>query len=528
MRKKSSLLLLFCITLLLMLPLELSSTSDVSKVVILESKYSIDSGVSNGHTLINKTFFQPSDQAADALIQLEDGSYVLGGYAGNSLGEGLILLGADADGNYEWNTSYSPGAALRRMILCNDSGFALLGMILPEGAGTDDWLVVRTNSSHGQQWNHTYGGSGYDYPSGIVELQDGFMLGGSYTNVSGANLDYILIRTDINGTPLWNVTFGDSENQWCDQMIGCSDGGFLLCGYTWNPVTNSDIWLVKTDSSGNRLWNRTFSTGEHDKAHAVVELQDGGYAIAGGINDGNEGVLLLLRLDSEGNQLWNRTYARGADRTFDGYSIVETPDHGFCLRGRETYLLTNDTFWLVRTDCSGNKLWEYALGPQSVRVYSLINAPGGGFVTAGTIGEYGTEEWDFHLMLFPELDWVEVPTNQLWFTNVIPIPTYQLHATSAAPIQSWHVNDTHFTIDSFGLLTNTTLLNGTYNLRITITDSVDNILTKDIVIYATMRTLPTPTTTAESYFPIDLLVIGIIGSIAIIIVLVVVIKTKKG
>jgi len=495
MSRKASLLLSFCILLLLLVPCFQSNIDNISGLIFFEQKDVTLSGVSNGHALINKTYFRPGDQAADAIIRLDDGSYVLGGYAGNALGEGLILLGTDANGNYQWNETYSPGASLRKMIQCNDGGFALLGMIMPEGLGTDDWLVVRTNSSHGLLWNHTYGSSGYDWSSGIVEMDDGFMLGGSHTNVSGANLDYILIRTDINGTPLWNVTFGDSEDQWCDHMIGCSDGGFLLCGYTWNPVNQSDIWLVKTDSSGNHLWNTTFSTSKHDMAHNVVETQYGGYTITGGIKDGNEGVLLLLRIDSDGNQVWNRTYTRAVDRTFDGYSVIETPNDGFCVRARESYLITNDTYWLVRTDSSGNKLWEYTLGSQSIRVYSVINAPGGGFVTAGTAGEYGTEEWDFHLMLFPELSWIEEPMDQLWFTNTVPVPTYRLNVTSAAPIQSWHVNDTHFNIDSSGLLTNTTLLDGTYFLEITVMDAVGNTLVADLRIVTTEKTLPVVTTT---------------------------------
>jgi len=493
-----------------------------SDSIILESNCVVQSGVSNGHAMINKTYFKPSDQAAAAVIQLDDGSFIIGGYSGSTLGEGLILLGADADGNYEWNETYSPGAALRRMIMCNDGGFALLGMIMPEGGEADDWLVVRTNSTHGLQWNHTYGGTGYDYPSGIVELEDGFMLGGSYTNVSAANLDYILIRTDINGTPLWNVTFGNSEDQWCRQMIVCSDGGFLLCGYTSNPVTNTDIWLVKTDSSGNHVWNRTFSTGEYDVAHDVTELQDGGYAVSGGIKDGNEGVLLLLRIDSVGNQLWNRTFARGVDRTFDCYTVIETPDHGFCLRGRETHLLTNDTFWLVRTNYFGNILWEYALGPQTVRVYSVINAKGGGFVTAGTAGVSETEEWDFHLMLFPELSWVEEPNDQFWFANVFPPPSCQMSATSAAPIQSLQVNDTRFNIDGSGKLTMDPIDIGTYSLQITVMDTVGNMLAKVITIRIELKTPPT------APFPNEIIVIGAIGLVGVLIGLLILYRKKKG
>jgi len=464
-------------------------------VSVIRSNHSIYAGVSNGHALINVTYPVPGYQYATALIQRDDGGFIIGGFGGSAGDSGQVLLGTDEFGNYEWNITVGRNATLRRLIPCSDGGYALLGSIWPEGSENDDWFLSRINGTLDLQWNMTYGGEGVDNPSGIVELEDGFMIGGTYTNTTRNDLDFWLIRTSANGTPLWNYTFGDSEDQRCSQMIQCGDGNFLLCGITWNPTERWDIWLVKTDSVGSILWNRTYSTPEYDFAQDIILLQDGGFAISGGISTGYEEDMLLLRIDTEGNQLWNKTFSRGADIEFRGYSLVETPDHGFCLRAMVSDLEPSRVFWLCRTDKDGTLLWEYQICQTTVYVYSMINAIGGGFVTVGMAGEYGTEERDFHLMLFPELSWVEVPVDQLWFTNVIPIPSYQFNASSAAPIQSWYVNDTHFTIDGSGVLTNTTLLNGTYFLHITVVDAVGNVLHANMKIVATEKTLPVVTTT---------------------------------
>ena len=160
----------------------------------------------------------------------------------------------------------------------------------------------------------------------------------------------------------------------------------------------------------------------------------------------------------------------------------------------------------------------------------MINAIGGGFAIVGMAGDYGTEEWDFHLMLLPELSWIDEPVDQLWSMNVVPIPTYQLKVTSAAPMHSWQVNNTHFTIGSTGILQNTTLLNGTYPLRITVIDSVGNILIDEMTIVATMETLPvtTPSTTfsSQDFQPIRPYFIAAIGVLGTIVVIVILIRRK--
>jgi hypothetical protein len=531
MRRIDLLVLTAIISILLILPTPqaLFDNAD-TKCLPLPSQSAI-SGVSNGHTLINMTYPQSGLQTASSVVQRDDGGFILGGYDGSGVNTSQMLLGTDSTGAYEWNVTLCPGATIVKMIKCRDGGYALLGSILPEGAEYYDMLLSRVNSAFEYQWNQTYGGAGFDYPSGIVELGDGFLIGGTYTNTSRADSDYILIRTDINGTQLWNVTYGDAEDQRCSEMIQCSDGNLLLCGSTWSLSTLWNIWLVKTDPAGTLLWNRTYSTSMYDTAQSIVELQDGGYAITGGISTGSEGDLLLLRTDSNGHQLWNRTFSQGPNQEYTGYSLVNTLDLGLCILGMSTDSEHTSLFWLIRTDYGGNRLWDYQLGQRTVSVSCVINAPDGGFITAGATGEYGTNEWDFRLMLFPELSWVQEPSDQVWFIDVSPFPIYQLNATSAATIQSWQVNDTHFSIDSQGLLRNATILNGTYYLLILVTDSVNNILSSSIVIYAIEHvdtaTTPGPTSLGPVPFPFYIVIELVAVSLFSVVVIVLLIRFRK-
>ena len=39
-----------------------------------------------------------------------------------------------------------------------------------------------------------------------------------------------------------------------------------------------DVWLVKTDASGNMLWNRTYGGPNNDDAYSMIQTNDGGFA----------------------------------------------------------------------------------------------------------------------------------------------------------------------------------------------------------------------------------------------------------
>jgi hypothetical protein len=64
---------------------------------------------------------------------------------------------------------------------------------------------------------------------------------------------------------LWTRTFGGTFYDFGNYVQETSDGGFILLGYTQSFGNfHCDFWLIKTDSEGNKFWDRNFGGDDHN------------------------------------------------------------------------------------------------------------------------------------------------------------------------------------------------------------------------------------------------------------------------
>ena len=233
----------------------------------------------------------------------------------------------------------------------NDGGYSLAvyrDLIILGNA--DAWLI-KTDSSGNELWNKTYGGLNDDGAFSIVQTLDGgyALAGNTYSFSAGNNTDIWLIKTDSSGNELWNKTFGGPKDDFGYFVIQTSDGGYALAGITNSSGAGyEDVWLIKTDSYGNKLWDKTYGGAQNDEAYFVIQTKDDGYALAGSTYAGDAGLwdAWLVKTDSSGNTLWNQTYGGTGDDQF--ISMTMSSDGGFVLSGSTNY------FWSWRLGCLAN------------------------------------------------------------------------------------------------------------------------------------------------------------------------------
>jgi hypothetical protein len=289
------------------------------------------------------------------------------------------------------------------IVLTKDIGLAMAGFTKSYGAGGSDMWLIRTvlktvpwgnvtTAFQANAWNKTYGGPQDDVAKQVIQASDGGFALAGYTNSSGAGgLDMWLVKTDVNGDAVWNVTFGGPQDDVANSIAQNSDGGYVLAGYTCSSGPEAMTWIVKTDSNGVIQWSQTYAG---QGANSVVQSGDGGIVFAVDF----PGAFGLMKIDTSGNLLWSQSFA-ALWSLASAQSVIQTSDGGYALAG---WMLDNDTgtkaAWLIKTDASGIKLWDQII--EGVRVYSVIQTAAGGYAMAGDYASliitnsFGNVQWN--------------------------------------------------------------------------------------------------------------------------------------
>src|SRR6185295_3800992 len=106
----------------------------------------------------------------------------------------------------------------------------------------------------------------------------------------GSDSDYWIVKTDSLGNKQWDKDFGGTGIDWLYSVIQTADGGYLLGGTSYSDSSGdksensrgvSDYWIVKLDSLGNKQWDKDFGGFADDPFTALIQTADNGYVLGG-------------------------------------------------------------------------------------------------------------------------------------------------------------------------------------------------------------------------------------------------------
>jgi len=267
----------------------------------------------------NRTYGGSSDDVGTYGQQTKDGGYIITGYTSS--------YGADAP--FSW-------------------------LIKVQHRG-DLWLI-KTDAKGHKEWDRTYGGLGKDLGFFVQQTKDeGYIIvGGKKSFWIVGNYDLWVIKTDANGSVLWDRTFGGSGEDLGFSVQQTNDDGYIIAGYT-SFTNGKKAWIIKIDSQGNKQLD--MATGRADSEAASIGLtKDGGYIIAGytpSSGSGKEDVW-LIKTNSKLHWDWLKTFG-GPSRDL-GLSVQETEDGGYIIAGlTESFGAGKGDVWLIKTDSKGDR-----------------------------------------------------------------------------------------------------------------------------------------------------------------------------
>ena len=256
-------------------------------------------------------------------------------------------------------------------------------------------------------WQNTYGGSGSQVLYSVANSPDGgyLFLGGAE---STGGYDAYLVKTDVNGQEQWSRNYDESSGDYAYRIIATEDGGYIFVGGVMNTtIADFRAWLVKLDAEGDLEWSAQYGNGSRDAAFCVIQTDDGGYAITGykGVVGGVSDVY-LIKIDSEGNEEWQRTY--GGMGNDWGKDLIQTRDGGYAIAGWSTSFDTGALAYMIRTDESGEMLWDLTMGGVESYGYGILETENEDLVLSGHTNSMGNGSFDFYSAR------VDVGGNMVW------------------------------------------------------------------------------------------------------------------
>ena len=303
-----------------------------------------------------KTYDVQGSDNGLGMQQTSDGGYILAGTAndGAAGSQKACLVKVDSGGNTTWKNTYdvgdfSKGYSVRQT---SDGGYVLTGSV--SQGGKDKVLLLKADKNGTQLWNKTFGdtsaGSNGAAGHSVRQTSDGgYVIAAQCPNPMTKNMGIYMIKTDANGNMQQSMTIGKSGDIVSPSMEQTSDGGYVVVG-TISPKgqSDSDIYLVKFDSSFKTKWEKQLS-GSGSQLNggdgSVQQTKDGGYIIAG-----TNGSAYLVKTDSSGNQQWSKTY----NDSQKANSVQQTSDGGYIVActGSDGNLL------VIKTDSKGVETWR--------------------------------------------------------------------------------------------------------------------------------------------------------------------------
>ncbi len=428
-----------------------------------------------------------SDDFLTGAVSTLDYGFILSGSGISNEGKragsyDYMLVKYAEDGQKEWQKHFGGNQSdfLQGIIHTNEGGYLLYGTSQSGETGTkttanigqfDIWLILMDATGY-VIWQKSLGGFAEEKISQVIRTRDGgFLLAGSSASddcsdtrrpelsnpdiilketANYGNLDYWLVKLDANGLLQWQKSFGGKYKDELISVCELPDRSILLAGNSNSPVSGNktidnkgqnDVWLLKTDTNGNILWQKSFGDEANDEIAGMLLTKDhnvllgGHYTYIDKKSKHNKSDIIVRKTDKNGHLIWEQTYDNNGDDFLT--NVIQNTDGSIVLGAYSTSHKTlktgkgKDDFLIIKTDEQGNEKWRSNIGTLKKEVLKkIVETRDGGYVLVGsqmTHTAKGDTHSDYYIVkigdkdkpLHPKLPLEAIPNPAINFTQAV-------------------------------------------------------------------------------------------------------------
>jgi len=261
-----------------------------------------------------RVFGGPGNDFGYAVTQTLDGGYAFVGLSDNTANFYKI----DSLGNEEWRKNYvfsGPGlTSLNNIIQLSDGSYIIGGTKL----SSERIVLIKTNNQGDTLWTKMYSYNGLDSRLSSMKLlsDSGFIMCGEVLFASPPGLRAYVIRVDSNGNLLWQNVYMDSTHNSVQDIVQDNSGNYYYSSSTWNNGGRSYGLITKLSNTGEKLWSKFILNNSNylvGGAENILIEGNNTLVVKGGYDTLLTGINFIGKFDTAGNRISMNSYFLGVN-----------------------------------------------------------------------------------------------------------------------------------------------------------------------------------------------------------------------
>ena len=352
-----------------------------------------------------KTFGGSQSDYCFGVTPISDSGYVLVGnsYSFSQGFDDAYIVKVNAIGKTLWTTSvgWSGNEDARAIVELSNNVLLAIGTTSSKGKGSKDILGVWLNQYGDTLWTRTYGKKNADVGFDVIKSAENCLITGVTRDPVSEKSDIYFININENGDTIFTKTYGGKENETGFGSLVTQQGDYMIVGTSSTSSRgDNDIYIVRVDENGNKIWEKNYGTLNADRAVSIVQFNDSIFYLTGAIRYNGEPDydLFVMRINGIGDSLWLKSYG---DTLFDeGNNISVSKDGNLLVMGTtQSYGAGNKDMIVLKISPEGELLNQQTYGGAgSDEAITGFQTSDGGILLAGYTSSYGEGGADMFLV----------------------------------------------------------------------------------------------------------------------------------
>jgi hypothetical protein len=338
---------------------------------------------SDGDTLWTKTYGGAGHDYCTSIKQTSDYGYIIAGTVNSKYAyppncyldcndyynSRALLIKINNTGDIIWERTFDLGSYGNYAEQTNDGGFILTGFMV--SANQMDILLVKTNSDGDLLWTKILGEKEFiEYGRVVRQIKDGYIIVGHKGPVPVGDIDVLIMKTDLSGNITWIKTYGNDLSDSGNSIEITKNGGYFITGITNAQyyIHQGDILIFEIDSTGNKLWEKTYDIWMNDYSWSSAKTFDGGYVITGMVGQATIGYaeVWLAKIGMEPSNV------KGNQTVVKKYYLEQNYPNPFNPSTRIRYSIPKSSNVVIKVfDILGNEVETLVSEEKQIGIYEL-------------------------------------------------------------------------------------------------------------------------------------------------------------